>query len=372
MKKLKKLFCLAMIFLAILIIINLCLSCKRKEGFNDSDWQDGLAVTHYYDCNGQACDAPLLQPWNPDKFITPKGYMILDPNDFGGPMHGEKMWLYGAASDDLAKLLGDNVPGLGHPDSSSGPNFGCGRSILIKNPAAKNSDWTALVMRKNRCPPWSNGCEAGKIHMDLMIPGFDDLQYSTSNICGKPGTAMSKEQSSICGTTTPVNCNSCDKLPAPFVKGCKLFVGWGWPNGNPTCQYKLVTTPPKFIEYTKKVQLGSGSSPSPSPPSPPSPECDCSWTGGGKNCGTDDGTHCWKVCCGSSPAPAPTPPAPPPPAPSPPAPPPLPGPPPPSSTCNRTPKEGQCGGKAWTGETCCPDGYKCTPQNEWYSQCLVK
>lgn len=47
-------------------------------------------------------------------------------------------------------------------------------------------------------------------------------------------------------------------------------------------------------------------------------------------------------------------------------------PPPPSSTCNRTPKEGQCGGKAWTGETCCPDGYKCTPQNEWYSQYLVK
>lgn len=92
-------------------------------------------------------------------------------------------------------------------------------------------------------------------------------------------------------------------------------------------------TEPSF--YTKKVQLGSGSSPSPSPPSPP--------------------------------APAPSPPSPPSPLPTPPPP----GPPPPSSTCGNGPYK-QCGGKAWTGETSCPDGYKCTPQNKWYSRCLVK
>ena len=25
--------------------------------------------------------------------------------------------------------------------------------------------------------------------------------------------------------------------------------------------------------------------------------CDCEWTEGGANCGTDDGTHCFAMCC---------------------------------------------------------------------------
>eukprot|EP00928_Gymnodinium_smaydae_P046865 TRINITY_DN31243_c0_g1_i1.p1 TRINITY_DN31243_c0_g1~~TRINITY_DN31243_c0_g1_i1.p1 ORF type:complete len:1186 (-),score=176.85 TRINITY_DN31243_c0_g1_i1:366-3452(-) len=31
----------------------------------------------------------------------------------------------------------------------------------------------------------------------------------------------------------------------------------------------------------------------------------------------------------------------------------------------------QCGGAAWTGPTCCPDGATCQVQNEWYSQCVL-
>jgi cellulose 1,4-beta-cellobiosidase len=30
----------------------------------------------------------------------------------------------------------------------------------------------------------------------------------------------------------------------------------------------------------------------------------------------------------------------------------------------------QCGGSGWTGATTCADGYTCTAQNAWYSQCL--
>jgi len=30
----------------------------------------------------------------------------------------------------------------------------------------------------------------------------------------------------------------------------------------------------------------------------------------------------------------------------------------------------QCGGKNWDGATCCPTGWSCKRQNEWYSQCL--
>jgi endoglucanase len=38
----------------------------------------------------------------------------------------------------------------------------------------------------------------------------------------------------------------------------------------------------------------------------------------------------------------------------------------PSSDCS--PLYGQCGGKNWSGPTCCSQG-SCKPQNEWYSQC---
>jgi hypothetical protein len=216
-------------------------------------WKSGLSVTHYYDCGGQSCDAPLLQPWDKTKFIAGPGYTVLDPNDFGGAKYGEKMWIYGAASDILAKEMGKNIPDLGYITEGDA-NFGCGQSILIRNSNAKNPNWTALVMRKSRCPPWSSGCD--KPHMDLMIPGFDNLQYSTANRCGTEGTGMSKEQSAICGALdNPSTCDLCEKLPSDFTKGCKLFVEWGWKTGNPTCDYKVVETPNAFIEYTKKIQL---------------------------------------------------------------------------------------------------------------------
>ncbi|KAF7560154.1 hypothetical protein G7046_g3990 [Stylonectria norvegica] len=42
----------------------------------------------------------------------------------------------------------------------------------------------------------------------------------------------------------------------------------------------------------------------------------------------------------------------------------------PSSTATAGPWQ-QCGGKGWTGPTLCGDGYTCTLQNDYYSQCLV-
>ena len=182
------------------------------------------------------------------------------------------MWIYGAASDALAEIMGDDVPGLGHTDAQSGPNFGCGRSILIKNSDSNNPDLTALVMRKSRCPGDSNPqCARPIIHMDLMIPGFDYLGASASNKCsGPPLTGMSQAQSTVCGSgppdwPPPADCTNCDQLPEAYINACKLFVEWGWKSGDPgwddstgqpmtpsPAQYKIVETPPKFIEYTKK------------------------------------------------------------------------------------------------------------------------
>ena len=65
-----------------------------------------------------------------------------------------------------------------------------------------NSDWTAVIMKKNRCPPNSHGCENGSTHFDLAVPGYDNLQYSTANCCGwssKANTGLTSQQSSVCG-----------------------------------------------------------------------------------------------------------------------------------------------------------------------------
>lgn len=48
--------------------------------------------------------------------------------------------------------------------------------------------------------------------------------------------------------------------------------------------------------FVRNLIRGGGAEPGPSPG--PHPECDCSWTHGGSSCGGDDGSRCWKVCCG--------------------------------------------------------------------------
>ena len=70
----------------------------------------------------------------------------------------------------------------------------------MQNEGAANKDWTAIVMKKNRCPPESNHCGAGKVHMDFAVPGYDNLKFSTANTCGSPDTYISREQSSVCPT----------------------------------------------------------------------------------------------------------------------------------------------------------------------------
>merc|ERR1719161_3127344 len=65
-------------------------------------WKDrkgALGATHFWDCNGAACDEKTVQPWEPSFFRYAAHYAPVDPKDFGGPAYGEVMWLTGAASD---------------------------------------------------------------------------------------------------------------------------------------------------------------------------------------------------------------------------------------------------------------------------------
>eukprot|EP00929_Paragymnodinium_shiwhaense_P025321 TRINITY_DN15348_c0_g1_i11.p1 TRINITY_DN15348_c0_g1~~TRINITY_DN15348_c0_g1_i11.p1 ORF type:complete len:424 (+),score=33.12 TRINITY_DN15348_c0_g1_i11:112-1383(+) len=185
---------------------------------------ENMKMTHYWDCSGQGCDATVLQPWDVSKYVSPPGYGPQDPNDHGGAVYGEKMWLTGAASDTLSALMGPDDGCCGGMDDGSG---GCGKCVLVENRDSLHPDWTAVVMKKNRCPPEAEGCGANEPHFDVAAPGFDNLQWSLANICGQPDTGFDNQaQSEAVGSwwtqcSNTADCsNLCDELPEHFRTGC--------------------------------------------------------------------------------------------------------------------------------------------------------
>jgi len=189
------------------------------------------------------------------------------------------MWFTGAASDALSELMGDD-DGCCGGDPNDGGVGGCGKCLLVQNENSLRPEWTAVVMKKNRCPPHSYGCGAGEPHFDIAVPGFDNLDYSTANVCGlRPGTGFnSKEQSATLGSWWQHGCTNiaecihlCDQLPARFIKGCKLFASWGWNRGDPTnVKYKAVTCPERLVEHMgaqfgPNGAEGGGEGPTPAP-----------------------------------------------------------------------------------------------------------
>jgi len=214
-------------------------------------WEQGVKLTHFWDCNGMACDAPTLQPWDLSKYVASPGYSPQNPDNHGGAVYGEKMWLVGAASDSMSELLGEHDPCCG----SSSESGGCGKCVLMRVTDSINAEWTALVMRKNRCPPWSNGCEAGKLHFDMAVPGYDNLQFSTANVCGLRGNTgfQSQQASAVLGdwykhyqNTAAAGASLCSTLPPQFQEGCELFSSWGWRRGDPNAEYRVVDCPEAF------------------------------------------------------------------------------------------------------------------------------
>jgi len=222
-------------------------------------WRE-LSSAHYWDCQGQSCDAAHLQPWDASRFVSPPEYAPMDPEKFGGNAYGEKIWMTGAVSDAVSSLLGPDTNNCG---SDSGGGGGCGQCMLIHNPDA-DKNWTAVVMKKKRCNPWDAGCGEGRFHLDVAVPGFDRHEFGTQNHCGKRGTSLSKHQSSICAGSTPRNCD-CSGLPEStpaqrlLKDGCKLFKAWGWRSGAPELKWQTVPCPSGFIE---QVQFGKAFGPS--------------------------------------------------------------------------------------------------------------
>lgn len=227
---------------------------------NRRQWRKKLVSAHYWDCSGHSCDATHLQPWDANRFVTPPEYAPMDPENYGGSKYGEKIWMMGATSDAVSQLLGPDANNCGSDKGGSG---GCGQCLLIKNLEADNKDWTAVVMKKRRCNPWSPGCGDGGFHLDVAVPGFDRPEFGNANVCGRPGTSLSRKQSSLCGGVAPRRCN-CSGLPEDTAAqrrmkaGCELFRAWGWVSGTPTLEWRPVPCPSNLVE---QVQLDAAFGP---------------------------------------------------------------------------------------------------------------
>ena len=156
---------------------------------------------------------------------------------------------------------------------------GCGKCILISNPDSLQPDWTVMAMKKNTC----GNCRENP-HADINVPGFDVLQYSLANICGEPGTGLSKEESTVLGewykdydNIADAGAARCSQLPAQFQKGCRLFSEWGWTGGTTSrARYKVVECPDQFKAHIGSLFDENGVIENPDPiddsPPPPPPE----------------------------------------------------------------------------------------------------
>jgi len=219
-------------------------------------WIKGMLGTHFWDCEAGDCDSSILRPFTKNKAVMPPTNAPADPAEHGGSVYGEKLWMTGAMSDSLSRFMGPNL--LGYDDQYSGKCGGCGQCVLVRNPDSAHADWTVVVMKKVRCHPANPKCSGDQKTIDFAVPGFDHLQYSMANRCGKSWseyTFLTREQSGMCGPLhKPAQCD-CNKIPntTPELKmmrrGCELFKDWNWHHGSPmNLEYKKVECPERMVD----------------------------------------------------------------------------------------------------------------------------
>jgi hypothetical protein len=372
MKKFKNFLYWAIIFLVILIVVNLCISCKKE----------GLTTNQKKPPNGNAmCSTqyPIIK--NGVLYAT---VARNDPKKQGCGKCWEVEFSNLPANSPVKQVylqqtnLGYDVGGWGDllvPGGGFGQYNGC---QFMKG-------WAVYTDQGGPCSPTSDTADCARYggfkKQEFCNTAFphDPLAQTACNevlwggkVFPPPDSAgfpqnlkvkryrevnVPKEFESMSGQTGTDN----PQLPGAWINGndallthywdcCKSACSWGdAPNPMPVCDATGVGPMKPHDDNVKSIcDLLQ-------PPPDIHDGCDCSWTNNKQNCGTDDNTSCWKVCCGSSPAP---------PNPTPPPPNPTP---PPGGTADRY---GQCGGKGWTGTTSCPKGFSCKVQGDYYSQCI--
>lgn len=84
---------------------------------------------------------------------------------------------------------------------------------------------------------------------------------------------------------------------ADLRAGCDWFLDWYQAADNPNLRYQEVPCPDALVMRSGMDRRPLADVAAPSCGSSGSCECDCSWAAGG--CGADDGSCCWRTCCGS-------------------------------------------------------------------------
>lgn len=87
---------------------------------------------------------------------------------------------------------------------------------------------------------------------------------------------------------------------AELRAGCDWFVDWFHAADNPNLTFREVACPSDLVTASgvdrrplDDVAESCGGD------APDTCECDCSWTTGGSACSSDDGSCCWRTCCGT-------------------------------------------------------------------------
>lgn len=84
---------------------------------------------------------------------------------------------------------------------------------------------------------------------------------------------------------------------AELRAGCDWFVDWFQAADNPNLHFREVTCPEALVNRSGVDRRPLADVVAPMCDGSATCTCDCAWTDGGRNCGTDDGSCCWGVCC---------------------------------------------------------------------------
>jgi hypothetical protein len=165
------------------------------------------------------------------------------------------------------------------------------------------------------------GHDVGNGQFDILIPGggvglFDACTnqwgVNTSDLGATYGGMLShcKQTLGNASHTDLKNCvrGRCEAVfdepsQADLLAGCLWFTNWYELADNPSLSYQEVACPQEIVNISNvdrrslnDIQpcTGGGGSCTPEQMA----QCDCGWTNNGANCGTDDGSCCWRACCG--------------------------------------------------------------------------
>jgi hypothetical protein len=164
------------------------------------------------------------------------------------------------------------------------------------------------------------GYDVGNGQFDVLIPGggvgaFNacSYQWKSSDLGAQyGGFLLACKQAKPNGTHAEwKSCVSqkCDTVFADpslseLKSACDWFVNWYEAADNPALRYQEVACPDAIVKSSGVDRrplddvTACGKTTGGSCDAAQQAQCDCSWTNGGKNCGQDDGSCCWKACCG--------------------------------------------------------------------------